>query len=133
MSSSSAKQLRDGFGKLLTNQYYDSASDTYKPGSDPGTGGGGGSSTMPASTFAAGTLAGTQVVQSMAGAPIPATVELVSSAGTRAIEYSVNGSSGPWRAVTYDVDDASGLVLYVNMSITHVRLTGVVGNTWSIR
>lgn len=42
MSYDTAEQLRDRQGQYLKNQYYDSVSDTYKPGSNPGGGGGGG-------------------------------------------------------------------------------------------
>lgn len=42
MSAETARQLEDGFGRLLELQYYDEATDTYKPGGNPGGGGGGG-------------------------------------------------------------------------------------------
>lgn len=97
-----------------------------------GGGGTGGAPTMPTNAFESGTLAATQFVQAMAGAPLPATAIITSANVSRAIEISSSGTGGPWRLGDYDVNDSVGLVLVIDAAVTHVRFTGAIGDAWSV-
>lgn len=119
-------QIRLPSGEIVDKIYVANASDI-----GGGTGGGGGT-VMPSTAFASGTLASTQYVQAMAGAPLPATATLTSTNVSRAIEVSSSGTGGPWRIGDYDVNDSVGLVLVIESAVTHVRFTGAVGDAWSV-
>lgn len=132
MSATTAKQLIDGNGALLKSQYYDPVTDKYLPGSASS------SATQPSAPSASGTLAGTSIAQPMAGAPLPFTATLVSSAGTREIALSTDGGINyfvPTRqdgSPAYDANTTTLINIVVTGKVTHVRFTGIAGNTWSI-
>jgi len=82
--------------------------------------------------FKAGTLAnGTPFVETMNGAPLPATITLESTAGGRAIEFSPDGVS--WFTPTYSINVTAMLVAVADATIAAVRFTGATGNTYDIR
>jgi hypothetical protein len=100
--------------------------------------GGGGSGTQPAAAFASGTLSGTSLVRPLAGAPLPCTITLVSSAGTREIALSTDGGNTyfvPTRQdgnPAYDANTPTMINIVITGSATNVRFTGIAGNAWSI-
>lgn len=86
---------------------------------------------MPVNSFASGTLTSTTATQLLGGAPLPCTVTLDSADVTRKIEFSTNGGTKYFPPVL-DVTLADEIVTHADISITHVRFTGIVGNTWSV-
>lgn len=90
----------------------------------------------PALPFASGTFASpVPVVQSLAGAPVPATIT-VSGVGSasRKIELSTDGgTANGWFTPTLDASTATMINTHVEGNATHVRVTGAAGDTWSVR
>ncbi len=86
---------------------------------------------MGAEPFAAGTLTGSTKTIVMAGAPMPCHVDLQSTNTGRKIEISNNGGLTYIEpAPTHSTTTARGLT--INAHVTHVRLTGSVGDAYSI-
>lgn len=83
-------------------------------------------------TFSSATIAdGTPVVMAMSGAPLPCTVDLKSAAAGRLIEWSADNGTTYFTAA-YDYTTAAQLVFFVNMPVTHVRVTGTTNDTYRI-
>lgn len=91
-----------------------------------------GGGTMASSAFASGTLPdATPVEVAMAGAPLPCTVILDSSDGTRKIQWSADGGVEYFDAV-YDYTNANELVFIVDAPVTHIKFTGLTADTYRI-
>lgn len=82
--------------------------------------------------FDSGTLTGTTWVEGMAGANLPSTVTLKSSAGGRKIEISTDGGT-EYFTPNYDYSSATMLVVSITAPVSHVRFTGAANDTWSVR
>lgn len=67
-----------------------------------------------------------------AGFGYPVTVWLRSSNASRAITISIDGSAEFFQPV-YDWSSATELGVVLNAPISHVRVTGVAGDTWGVR
>lgn len=88
---------------------------------------------MAPGAYVTGTLANaTPVVIPMAGAPLPATVCLSSADATRKIEFSCDDGVS-YQTATYAVDVAGQRIAKIDFSVSHVRITGIATNTYSIR
>ncbi len=86
---------------------------------------------MGAAAFSSGTLGGTTRIVSMLGAPLPSTVILDSSDGTRKIQWSADGGTEYFDAI-YDYTNANELVFIVDAPITHIKFTGLSADTYRI-
>lgn len=80
-----------------------------------------------------GTLTGTSLVISMDGAPIPASITMkFASLSTQKIELSTDGGTEYFEP-PYAASTATMKVVTIGAPVSHVKFTGVGGNTWSIR
>jgi hypothetical protein len=68
----------------------------------------------------------------MGEAPLPATITLKSADASRLIELSTDGGV-EYFTPTLDQSSATMRILTVTSSVSHVRVTGIVNDTWSIR
>ncbi len=75
----------------------------------------------------------TPVIIAMNGAPMPCTVVLKSAAVGRLIELSADGGVEYFTPATLDATSATMQVLGIASPVSHVRVTGVANDTWSIR
>lgn len=66
------------------------------------------------------------------GLPLPATVTLRSADATRKIEVSTDGGV-EYFVPTYDYISATELMVVLEAPVSHVRFTGAINDTWSIR
>jgi hypothetical protein len=73
------------------------------------------------------TLTDTVLILPMGGVIIPVTVSLKSSDPTRKIEYSVDGGE-EYFVDQPDLISATMLVTDISARITHLKITGAVGN-----
>ena len=91
---------------------------------------------VPSVTTSNRTISGaspTTVTVPMQGAPLPATLTLISADANRSIKLSCGGNvSTQYFTPVYDQNYGNGLVVVVTASITHVQFTGTTGDTWSI-
>ena len=62
---------------------------------------------------------------------IPTTLVLTSSDASRAIQISIDGGTTFFTPV-YDWSNATQLGVAIMAPITHVRFTGVAGDTWGV-
>lgn len=76
-------------------------------------------------------LGATTKVIAMFGYPIPSTMVLKSADATRKIEFSVDGGV-EYFTPAYDVTSATMLVAVSTAGLSHVKFTGLTGDTWSI-
>lgn len=74
----------------------------------------------------------TPVAIVMNGAPLPCTVTLKSAAAGRLIEIATDGGVEYFQP-TLDYTSSTSLVVSITTPISHVRLTGVTADSWSIR
>lgn len=63
---------------------------------------------------------------------LPATTTLKSGAAGRLIEYSTDGGV-EYFTPTYDRTSATMLISIANARLSHIRITGQAGDTWSVR
>jgi hypothetical protein len=77
------------------------------------------------------TVAGATVID-MGEAPLPSTVTLKSADASRLIELSTDGGI-EYFTPAIDQTSATMRVLTITSSVSHVRITGIVFDTWSIR
>lgn len=82
--------------------------------------------------FQDSTLAATQVVVGMNQAPLPCTVTLSSTAGGRLIEVSTDDGVN-WFAPPLDVTQTNFINVAIKAPVSNVRITGNIGDRWSIR
>lgn len=87
--------------------------------------------TMRSAAFASGTLGSTSLVVAMAGAPLPCTVILDSSDGTRKIQWSADGDVEYFDFI-YDRTNANELVVFLDYPVTHIKFTGNAADTYRI-
>lgn len=80
-------------------------------------------------TFATGQTTDSRDVSNMG---VPLTVTLKSADATRKIEFSTDGGVEYFQPV-YDTTSATMLVVAALASISHIRVTGVATNTWTVR
>lgn len=81
--------------------------------------------------FASGQLADTTKVFDMSGAPLPCLVSLTSASTSRKIEVSIDNG------VNYiepppDISTATVRALRISAPVSHVRLTGSIGDVYNI-
>ncbi len=74
----------------------------------------------------------TPVLVQMDGAPLPCTITLKSSDAGRLFELSTDGGT-EYFSVAPDVTSATMINLSVASPVSHLRITGTTGDTWSIR
>lgn len=90
------------------------------------------SGSVPATPRFLGTLAnGTPVVQALAGASLPATLTLDSTAVGRLIELSTDGGVN-YFTPTYDATTTPMINVSLLSKATHARFTGQASDNWSI-
>lgn len=88
---------------------------------------------MAQRAFASDVIAGgVPSVVPVRGGPLPLTCVLNSTNGGRLIEFSVDGGTNYFTPV-YDSTTTPQIVVVAKASITHVRFTGVNGDTWMCR
>lgn len=96
MTYETAKQLRDAFGHLLELQYYDEATDTFKPGGNPGGGGegGGGDASAANQTAVIGSKAGGTAAASslLVGGLYNTTAPTMTNGQQASLQYGLRGS-----------------------------------------
>lgn len=73
----------------------------------------------------------TPLVINMVGAPTEATVSLNSADVGRRIEWSTNGSD--YYTATPDYTATGQIVVFFGVTVSHIRITGVAADTWSVR
>ena len=84
-------------------------------------------------TFMSGTLAGTTLTVPMTRMPIPATVSLTfATLSTQKIEVSTDGGTTYFEPA-YAYTAATTKVITLGAPVSHIKFTGVAGNTWSVR
>lgn len=79
-----------------------------------------------------GVLAGSTLVITLGGHPLPCTVTLASTSGTRSINLSTDNGVN-YFLPTYDANVTNMINVAVRAPITNVQLTGNAGDIWSIR
>jgi hypothetical protein len=79
-----------------------------------------------------GVLSATSLVLTMNGHPLPCTVTLASTSGTRAIQLSTDNGVN-YFLPTYDATVTNMINVSVRSPITNVQLTGSIGDIWSVR
>lgn len=77
-------------------------------------------------------LSATQVVVGMNQAPLPCTVTLSSTTGGRLIEVSTDDGVN-YFAPTLDATQTNFINVALKAPVSHVRITGSIGDRWSIR
>ncbi len=82
--------------------------------------------------WASGALTSTTKTVAMGAAPVPATATLKSSDAGRKIELSTDGGV-EFFTPTLDVTSTTMQVLYIRAPVSHIKFTGAIGDTWSIR
>lgn len=77
-------------------------------------------------------LTATSIIVGMNQAPLPCTVTLSSTAGGRLIEVSTDDGTN-WFSPTLDVTQANFINVAIKAPVSTVRITGNIGDRWSIR
>jgi len=79
-----------------------------------------------------GTLLSTTAVVSVPNVVNPASVVLNSSAGGRAIQFSFDGGTTYYSAVTPTYSETGQIVYVLNFPVTTIKFTGAANDTYSI-